>query len=304
MTAIIETRGLVQNYGPKVVLHGLDLTIEGGAVGLLGPNGAGKSTFLRSILGLLPVEPGVVKVLGFDAHDEALAIRRRIGLVPESDCLIPGMNAVEMTTYAGELVGMSHTDAKERAHQVLYYVGLGEARYRELEGYSQGMKQRLKLAQALVHDPDLLLLDEPTNGMDPPGREAMLGLVREVSRDKGMNVILSTHLLPDVEQTCNHVVVLKEGRVVEERSVERQLIDAGRVYDLRGRGALDALAARLREAGHGVEEIQDGLRVSLAPEQGAEAIWAVLRDLGEDVQIRHFLEAGRTLQDSFVEAVS
>ena len=304
MTPILETRGLTQNYGPKVVLHGLDLRLEGGAIGLLGPNGAGKSTLLRSILGLLPVEPGVVSVLGHDARTEAVAIRRRIGLVPESDCLIPGMNAVEMTTYAGELVGMRHADAKERAHAVLYYVGLGEARYRELESYSQGMKQRLKLAQALVHDPDLLLLDEPTNGMDPPGREAMLELIREVSRHKGMNVILSTHLLPDVEQTCDHVVVLKEGRVAEERSVERQLIDAGRVYDLRGRGDLDALAEILRTAGHDVDTIQDGLRVRLAEGQDATAVYAVLRDMGERVQIRHFLEAGRTLQDSFVEAVS
>lgn len=304
MNPIIETRGLVQNYGPKVVLHGIDLSVPPGAVGLLGPNGSGKSTFLRSILGLLSVPSGVCSVLGHDAHDDPLSIRRRIGLVPESDCLIPGMNAVEMTTYAGELVGMSHTDAKERAHQVLYYVGLGEARYRELEGYSQGMKQRLKLAQALVHDPDLLLLDEPTNGMDPPGREQMLQLIREVSREKQMNVILSTHLLPDVEQTCDHVIVLKEGRVAEERSVERQLIDAGRVYDLRGRGDLDGLAGALRDAGHTVEEIQDGLRVSLAPDHGSDAIFSVLRQLGEDVQIRHFLEAGRTLQDSFVEAVS
>lgn len=304
MNPIIETRGLTQSYGPNIVLHGLDLQVPPGAIGLLGPNGAGKSTFLRSILGLLPVEKGVCSVLGHDAFDEPLAIRRRIGLVPESDCLIPGMNAVEMTTYAGELVGMSHTDAKERAHQVLYYVGLGEARYRELEGYSQGMKQRLKLAQALVHDPDLLLLDEPTNGMDPPGREQMLALVREVCHDKGMNVILSTHLLPDVEQTCDHVIVLKEGRVVEERSVERQLIDAGRVYDLRGRGEFDALAEALRAAGHEVETIQDGLRVRLGPGQDSNAIFTVLRELGERVQIRHFLEAGRTLQDSFVEAVS
>ena len=304
MNPIIETRGLVQSYGPKVVLHGIDLTVPAGAVGLLGPNGAGKSTFLRSILGLLPVEPGTVQVLGHDACDEALAIRRRIGLVPESDCLVPGMNAVEMTTYAGELVGMSHTDAKERAHQVLYYVGLGEARYRELEGYSQGMKQRLKLAQALVHDPDLLLLDEPTNGMDPPGREAMLELIREVSHGQGMNVVLSTHLLPDVEQTCDHVVVLKDGRVAEQRPVERQLIDAGRVYDLRGRGDLEILASMLRDRGHEVESIQDGLRVRLADGQRSDEIFTVLRELGERVQIRHFLEAGRSLQDSFVEAVS
>lgn len=303
ITAVVETRGLVQSYGPKTVLHGLDLRIPPGATGLLGPNGSGKSTFLRTIVGLLPVRPGTAKVLGIDAAVDPLEIRRRIGLVPESDCLIPGMNAVEMTTYAGELVGMSHTDAKERAHQVLFYVGLGEARYRPLDGYSQGMKQRLKLAQALVHDPDLVLLDEPTNGMDPPGREAMLELIRDVSRQQGIHVLLSTHLLPDVEQTCDQVVVLKEGRVAEQRPVARQLIDAGRVYDLRGRGDFDALAIRLRSAGHEVETIRDGLRVTLAVGTRNDVIFDALVEVGERVQVRHLLEAGRTLQESFVEAV-
>ncbi len=303
LTSVVETRGLVQSFGPKTVLHGLDLRIPRGATGLLGPNGSGKSTFLRTIVGLLPVKPGAAMVLGIDAAIDPLEIRRRIGLVPESDCLIPGMNAVEMTTYAGELVGMSHTDAKERAHQVLFYVGLGEARYRPLEGYSQGMKQRLKLAQALVHDPDLILLDEPTNGMDPPGREAMLELIREVSRTQGIHVILSTHLLPDVEQTCDQVVVLKEGRVVEQRPVARQLIDAGRVYDLRGRGDFDALADLLRRSGQTVEVIAKGLRVSLAAGETTNVIFAALAEMGERVQVRHLLEAGHTLQESFVEAV-
>jgi ABC-2 type transport system ATP-binding protein len=278
--------------------------VPAGATGLLGPNGSGKSTFLRTILGLLPFSRGSARVLGHDARGEELAIRRRIGLVPESDCLIPGMNAVEMTTYAGQLVGMSRTDAIERAHEVLYYVGLGEARYRELEGYSQGMKQRLKLAQALVHDPDLLLLDEPTNGMDPPGREAMLELIRDVSSAKGVSVLLSTHLLPDVEQTCDQVVVLKEGRVVEKRSVERELLEAGRIFDLRGRGDFETLAASLEAQGHGAERIRDGLRVTLDAGAEIEVIFAALQRQGESVQVRHLIEAGRSLQDTFIEAVS
>jgi ABC-2 type transport system ATP-binding protein len=301
---IIETVGLSQSYGPVQVLHDVTVEVPAGATGLLGPNGSGKSTFLRTLLGLLPLRHGSATVLGHDAAREELAIRRRIGLVPESDCLIPGMNAVEMTTYAGQLVGMTRTDAIERAHEVLYYVGLGEARYRELEGYSQGMKQRLKLAQALVHDPDLLLLDEPTNGMDPPGREQMLELVRDVSADKGVSVLLSTHLLPDVEQTCDQVLVLKEGRVVETRSVERELLEAGRIFDLRGRGDFETLAASLEAQGHQAEPIRDGLRVKLGPDAEIEVIFAALDLMGEELQVRHLIEAGRSLQDTFIEAVS
>jgi ABC-2 type transport system ATP-binding protein len=301
---IIETQALSQSYGPKQVLHDLTVQVGAGATGLLGPNGSGKSTFLRTILGLLPLTHGSATVLGHDAASDELAIRRRIGLVPESDCLIPGMNAVEMTTYAGQLVGMTRTDAIERAHQVLYYVGLGEARYRELEGYSQGMKQRLKLAQALVHDPDLLLLDEPTNGMDPPGRESMLKLVRDVSEAKGVSVVLSTHLLPDVEQTCDQVIVLKEGRIVEQRPVARELLEAGRIFDLRGRGDFETLAASLEAQGHEAEVIRDGLRVTLASGSEIEAIFEAIRRQGEAVQVRHLIEAGRTLQDTFIEAVS
>ncbi|RKZ12685.1 hypothetical protein DRQ53_02895 [bacterium] len=301
---IIETAGLCQSYGDVQVLHEVSLEVSPGATGLLGPNGSGKSTLLRTILGLIPVRVGSARVLGHDSASEQLAIRRRIGLVPESDCLIPGMNAVEMTTYAGQLVGMSRTDAIERAHEVLYYVGLGEARYRELEGYSQGMKQRLKLAQALVHDPDLLLLDEPTNGMDPPGREAMLELIRDVSQTKGVSVLLSTHLLPDVEQTCDRVVVLKEGRVVQTRAVERELLEAGRIFDLRGRGDFESLAASLAGQGHEAEAIRDGLRVTLARGHEIEVIFEALRQHGERVQVRHLIEAGRSLQDTFIEAIS
>jgi ABC-2 type transport system ATP-binding protein len=303
-TQIVETAGLCQSYGSAQVLFDVSVEVPAGATGLLGPNGSGKSTFLRTILGLLPLRQGSARVLGHDVATEELAIRRRIGLVPESDCLIPGMNAVEMTTYAGQLVGMQRTDAIERAHEVLYYVGLGESRYRELQGYSQGMKQRLKLAQALVHDPDLLLLDEPTNGMDPPGRESMLQLIRDVTKGKGVSVLLSTHLLPDVEQTCDQVIVLKAGRVVETRAVERELLDAGRIFDLRGRGDFDSLAATLQGRGHDAEPIRDGLRVTLNGNAEIEVILAAIQQHGETVQVRHLIEAGRSLQDTFIEAVS
>ena len=154
-----------------------------------------------------------MRVLGLDVATSPLEIRSRVGYMPESDAHIPGMNAVTFVAYCGELAGLPRADAMQRAHEVLFYVGLGEARYRNVETYSTGMKQRIKLAQALVHDPDLLFLDEPTNGMDPKGRDEMLELVRDLAHNKGVNLILSSHLLPDVEYTCDHIVVMDKGRV-------------------------------------------------------------------------------------------
>ena len=153
-----------------------------------------------------------MRVLGLDVRSLPLEIRARIGYMPENDAHIPGMNAVSFVAYCGELAGLPRADAMQRAHEVLYYVGLGEARYRNVDTYSTGMKQRIKLAQALVHDPDLLFLDEPTNGMDPKGRDEMLELIRDIAHNKGLNLILSSHLLPDVEYTCDHVVVHGQGR--------------------------------------------------------------------------------------------
>ena len=176
-----------------------------------GPNGAGKSTLLKSLLGFLVPEKGAMRVLGLDVATSPLEIRERIGYMPESDAHIPGMNAVSFVAYCGQLSGLPAVDAMQRAHEVLYYVGLGEARYRNVETYSTGMKQRIKLAQAIVHDPDLLFLDEPTNGMDPKGRDEMLELIHDLAHNKGVNLILSSHLLPDVEYTCDHVVVMDKG---------------------------------------------------------------------------------------------
>ncbi len=301
--SIVRVRDLHQSYGERAVLHGLHFELAPGAVGLLGPNGSGKTTLLRTLLGLLPVQPGRVEVLGHDPAREAIAIRARIGLVPESECLVPGMNAVELTAYAGELSGMESSDAMQRAHQVLYYVGLGEARYRDLGSYSQGMKQRLKLAQALVHDPDLLLLDEPTNGMDPPGREAMLSLIRELS-GKGISVILSTHLLADVQETCDTVLVLQDGRLKARRPVIHDPLHEHLLFELKGRGDLAALGDLLRAEGHDWTEIQGGIRVRLREgERGMEPILEAVDRLGDKVQVRHLLPAGRTVEDTFFEAV-
>ena len=223
-----------------------------GAVGLLGPNGAGKSTLIKTLLGFVVPDRGRMHVLGLDVARAPLDIRARVGYVPESDAHIPGMNAVSFVAYCGELAGLPRVDAVQRAHEVLFYVGLGEARYRNVETYSTGMKQRIKLAQALVHDPDLLFLDEPTNGMDPKGRDEMLELVHDLGHNKGVNLILSSHLLPDVEYACDHVVVIDKGAVAAAGPIAALKQPRGRVFELRVKppaGGLEPFLARLTAAG-------------------------------------------------------
>src|SRR6187401_2257573 len=206
---------------------------------------------LKALLGFVKPDQGKMSVLDMNVADAPLAIRARIGYMPESDSHIPGMNAVSFVAYCGELAGLDAVDAMQRAHEVLYYVGLGEARYRNVETYSTGMKQRIKLAQALVHDPDLLFLDEPTNGMDPKGREEMLELIRDLARNKHVNVIVSSHLLPDVEYTCDHVVVIDNGRVAAEGSIDGLKQPRGRVIELWVKSQDDpqSFLARLRASG-------------------------------------------------------
>src|SRR5438477_6993208 len=214
---------VTKTYGRITALRQLSVSVEMGAVGLLGPNGAGKTTLIRTLLGLIAIDKGGGQILGMDVRTERMAIRQIVGFAPEDECLFPGVAGIEFVAYAGELCGMSWTDAMQRAHEVLNYVGLGEARYRPVESYSTGMKQRLKLAAAIVHDPRLLILDEPTNGMDPAGRQEVLELARDLANNKGMSLLFSSHLLPDVEAVCDHVLVLAGG----------QLLAQGRIRDLK-----------------------------------------------------------------------
>src|SRR5687767_4092376 len=226
---VVQLDQVSVRYGRQWALREVTAAFPAGAVGLLGPNGAGKSTMIKALLGLLAPDKGAMRVLGLDVNAAPLQIRGRIGYMPESDAHIPGMNAVTFVAYCGELAGLPRADAMQRAHEVLYYVGLGEARYRNVETYSTGMKQRIKLAQALVHDPDLLFLDEPTNGMDPKGRDEMLELIRDIAHNKGLSLILSSHLLPDVEYTCDYVVVMDKGTVATEGPIATLKGQGGRV---------------------------------------------------------------------------
>src|SRR5512136_2145339 len=212
----IEVKNLSFSYGPIKALDDVSLTVGEGAVGLLGPNGAGKSTLLRILLGFLVPAAGEGTVLGHDIRRDQPAIRRAVGYMPEDDCFIAGMDAVTYTAYFGELSGMPRQEAMKRAHEVLFYVGLGEARYRLLDTYSAGMKQRLKMAQALVHDPKLLFLDEPTANLDPHGRSEILELIRDISSSKEIQVLISSHILADIEDLCSSVIILNKGRLAAE----------------------------------------------------------------------------------------
>ncbi len=229
----------------------IDVTVElpPGRIGLLGPNGAGKSTLMKILLGLLPPSSGTGRVLDHDIAVAGVALRRVIGYMPEADALVPGMQGAEYVALAGELYGMNRKQALRRAHEVLTYLDLGEARYRKLEEYSTGMKQRLKLAQALVHDPPVLLLDEPTSGMDPAGREAMLDLLLKLGKEHGKSILLSTHLLGDVDKVCDAVVILHQGRILCQGPVQQLCQSRHDRYKLQIQGEPSGFLEELRLEG-------------------------------------------------------
>jgi len=245
-----------------------------------------------------------MRVLGLDVAESPLDIRARVGYMPESDGYIPGTNAVEFVSFCGMLAGLPRADATQRAHEVLYYVGLGEARYRKIDTYSTGMKQRIKLAQALVHDPDLLFLDEPTNGMDPKGRDEMLQLVRDLAHNKNVNLILSSHVLPDVEYVCDHVVVMDKGRIAASGPIDALKQPRGQLFELRVKtaGDMDAFFDRLTAAGlecHSTDD--DVVRVFVPGDGGAQRLFALAAS--EGVQVRHLRPSVPTLEDVFAHAV-
>jgi ABC-2 type transport system ATP-binding protein len=302
--AVAVLEGITVRYGPSVALKDVTATFPAGAVGLLGPNGAGKSTLIKVLLGLVGPETGSVRVLGLDVRASPLPVRARIGYMPESDAHIPGMNAVSFVSYCGELAGMPRVDAVQRAHEVLFHVGLGEVRYRNVETYSTGMKQRIKLAQALVHDPDVLLLDEPTNGMDPAGRAEMLRLIVDLARQVGVSVVLSSHLLPDVEDVCDAVVVMNRGRVIAQGAIDALKQPRGSIFELRVKTAGDAesFGRMLRARGLECHEAgEDLLRVFVPGEGAAREIFAVAA--AEQAQVRHLRPSVPTLEDVFARLV-
>jgi ABC-2 type transport system ATP-binding protein len=289
-------------YGKEWALADVSAAFPAGAVGLLGPNGAGKSTMLKALLGLLKPDSGRIRVLDLDVATHPLDVRARIGYMPESDAQIPGMNAVTFVAYCGELSGLAAADAMQRAHEVLFYVGLGEARYRNVETYSTGMKQRIKLAQALVHDPDVLFLDEPTNGMDPKGREEMLALVRDIAHNKHISLILSSHVMPDVESVCDSVVLMNRGTVVMQGPIASLKSPAGRIFEVRVKGNQAAFVDLVRRQAFECREADgDLLRIVLPGNAGPADLFSAAAKSG--AQVRHLKPSLPTLEDVFAQAI-
>jgi ABC-2 type transport system ATP-binding protein len=250
---------LSKHFGALKALDSVDLTVRRGAIGLLGPNGAGKSTFLKCLLQLLPITSGTAKLLGREVGREGREIRKRVGYTPEQDCHIPGMVGCEYVTYCAQLCGLPFQAARQRAHEMLDFVGMGQERYRKIDTYSTGMKQRLKLAQAIVHDPAIVFLDEPTNGLDPRGQVQMLELVESLWRVHGITVVLSSHLLHDVDRICDQIIIIARGRVLVHDSLGNlkarrkgaaEVVVSGRQSDLLAACAWRKWPAELLPNGH------------------------------------------------------
>ncbi len=299
---LIDLQNVTKTYGKVTAVRGLSVALPEGAIGLLGPNGAGKTTMIRTLLGLIAIDSGQGQVLGMDIRARRLAIRQAAGFVPEDECLFPGMNGVSAVAFAGELVGMGRKDALQRADEVLDYVGLGEARYRRVESYSTGMKQRFKIAAAIVHDPRLLILDEPTNGMDPAGRDDVLELTRDLSRNKGMSLLFSSHLLPDVESVCDYVMVLGNGRLLAQGRIADLKQAHNLQIEVRVKGDPVRFSGQLAARGITTETVDDHLLAWLPPDTAPAVVWEVAREAGE--QIRSLRPRRSTLEEVFLGALA
>ncbi|HOJ25665.1 MAG TPA: ABC transporter ATP-binding protein [Candidatus Saccharicenans sp.] len=298
----VELKNIHFSYGPVKALNGINLVLNEGATGLLGPNGAGKSTLLKIMLGFLTPDEGDGQVLGYDLRREQKFIRQRVGYMPEDDCYITGMDGVSFTAYMGELSGMPRQEAMKRAHEVLFYVGLGESRYRLVETYSSGMRQRLKLAQALVHDPKLLFLDEPTANLDPAGRQDILELIGEIASSKDISVLLCSHLLDDIESICTDMVIINKGQIAASGRIEDLKMVDYRLYELKIKGELPVFSRELEEAGCRLEETEDRLiKIYTPPDFDQMEIFRAAARNG--VQVRQFARSQSRLEDLFARVV-
>jgi len=298
----VTVQGVGKTFGDVQALSGLDLEFPKGGVGLLGPNGAGKSTLLKILLGLLDPDQGRCEVLGLDTRTQAMEVRRTVGYMPEVDAYLPGLTGAQSVLFAGIMCGLSRRHARQRSHEILYYVGLGEARYRKVEQYSTGMRQRLRMAQALIHDPELIFLDEPTNGLDPAGRDDVLSLIDDLIQNHGKSIVLCSHLLHDVEEVCEHVVLLQHGKAILAGTIEDVRRLEGGVWRLRAYGDHGRLHEALRE--HGIEVLEtdgEALQVRMPEDGGPRPLFVAARDAG--CVVRELSTFHQSLTDVFVRAV-
>ncbi|MGI8646365.1 MAG: ABC transporter ATP-binding protein [Nocardioides sp.] len=302
MEAVLRTDGLTKDYGPVLALDALTLEIGPGITGLVGTNGAGKSTLLKILLGLVAPTGGRAEVLGHDIASEGAAIRGLVGYLPEHDCLPPDVSASDFVVHLAMMSGLPRVAARERAAEVLRHVGLAEERYRPMGGYSTGMKQKAKLAQALAHDPRLVMLDEPTNGLDPAARDEMLGLVQRIGRDFGIAVIVTSHLLGELERVSDHVVVLDGGRLLRASRTDEFLDATGTLLvEVLGENAQHRMAAALTAAG--VPATPRGGMLTVDPTDASD-VHGLIRDTAVDlglglvrIQTDH-----RRIEDVFADA--
>ncbi|MFW6083329.1 MAG: ABC transporter ATP-binding protein [Thermoplasmatota archaeon] len=301
---LIEAKDVRVKYGRIFGLEHFTADIPKGIIGLLGPNGAGKSTFIKSLLGLVERDHGSIKIKGFDPESNMTKIRDMIGYMPEHECLIDQMNSVELVSYMAQISGLRGNRAKQRTHETLDFVGLGEERYREISSYSTGMKQRVKLAQSIVHDPEILFLDEPTNGMDPEGREEMLSLIQKIGKS-GKTIIVCSHILNEVEKVSEYIFIINDGRKLLEGPIDSLIKGNEGRYRVKIRGEIENLqdfTEKLEEKydvsskqyeGGQVEFIVDGVKDNDYIFQLAES---------NDVQLRSIRRHKLTLEDVFIDA--
>ncbi|CAN5688795.1 ABC transporter ATP-binding protein [soil metagenome] len=305
---IIETAALTKRFSSVLALNKLSVTVPRAAIGLLGPNGAGKTTLIRLLLGLSLPTSGSATVLGMDTRTDSIGIRERVGYMPESECLPSNATAADFVGHMAEMSGIPKVHARQRAADVLYQVGLDEERYRLISGFSTGMKQRVKLAQALVHDPQLVFLDEPTAGMDPPGRDAMLELITRVYRLMGMSVVLSSHILEDIERICDYVVIINGGKLMMSQPIGASSVDEQEMVVRIGFGA-EAFIERL--ATYGIDEariVTNGqsspfpeLIVGRGDDQALDAIRDTAIDLG--VPLRSLRGRAHSLEELYLTSI-
>lgn len=302
MNPVIELEGLTVSLGRREILHDLRVALSGRAIGLLGPNGAGKTTLIHTLLGFHPPSRGHARIFGEDIEAHAKQIRARIGYMPERDAFIAGMSAVHFVRLMAELSGLPPEAALERAHEALFFVGLGEARYRTLDTYSLGMKQMAKLAQAIVHGPQLIILDEPTNGLDPPARQRMLDMITRIRDGGHAKVLFSSHLLRDVEECCEDVLILKDGNIAAYCDLEKERKSNVRAVEIETRGDGLGFAEAARAIGCAIDAANDRrIRLILADSVSVADLYKIAADRG--VQLRRLNYKRDSLEDIFLKAM-
>jgi ABC-2 type transport system ATP-binding protein len=299
---VIDLEGLEVRLGNRTVLDGLTGALQGHVIGLLGPNGAGKSTLINTLLGFHRPSRGSAHVFGLDTHRDKAEIRGAIGYMPENDSFIGNMSGVRFVRYMAELAGLPAGKALERAHEALFFVGLGEVRYRKVSTYSLGMKQLVKLAQALAHGPKLLILDEPTNGLDPIARQRMIQLIKDIRQEGSVRLLISSHLLRDIDETCDEVLILKSGRIAALRNIEEERRSNRSFMELETVGATEQFSVRIRGLGCECACFPGG-RIKLVIPDHIEArdLYVIASEQG--VQIRRMNQRRDSLEDIFLRAM-